>query len=575
MFQQKKIYIQVFLIFLLIANLVACELVEVNRNVTASSQEILNKMSLEEKMGQMIIGGFVGTKANGDAKRLIKEAKIGSMVLFANETNIIDPVQTGKLTNELQKIADETDARIPLFIATDQEGGSVTRLKKGVTDLPGNMALGATRNVKQAFEAGRILAKELRAVGIQMNLAPDVDVNNNAKNPVIGVRSFGENPQLVAEMSAQMVKGMQSQQIMATAKHFPGHGDTVMDSHFGLPIVNKTIQALEKMELIPFRKVVEGKVDAIMTAHIDLPLLNGATRKPATLSKPVLTDLLRKQMKFDGLIITDSLVMKGVAKSQDEIPQKAVESIQAGADIVLMTPEVAIAQQLDVHKALVKAVEEEKIDKKQVDQSVFRIIEAKKKYQLFENNQVDINKIAEKVKTDDNQTIAQQMANQSITLVKNNQILPLKTQMRQKIGVISSKSMLKYVQKYSPSAKEMVIKQKPSKKQIQQAVVFAKQKKLVVLTTENANLHKEQLQLIQQLQRINIPIVVIGLGMPYELQKFPKVSGYIAAYGQKDTTLQAAVEVIFGKQVPKGKLPVSIPSMYKYGHGLTYKKQVK
>ena len=282
----------------------------------------LKRMTLEEKVGQMMMVGFYGSDPTSDIRRLIEESHAGSVILFAYSDNIQTPDQTARLNNGLQAIASGTRLGIPLIIATDQEGGVVARMTEGATELPGNMALGAGRDPEGSYRAAQLTAKELRAVGIQMNLAPVLDVNVNPENPVIGVRSYGESPRLVSKLGAAAIRGSQKNGVIATAKHFPGHGDTDVDSHLGLPVIDKSRAELEKTEFVPFRRAIREGIDAIMTAHIHIPALDDTPELPATLSKPILTGLLRKEMGFQGLIITDSMTMSGVADYFGGVPKR-------------------------------------------------------------------------------------------------------------------------------------------------------------------------------------------------------------------------------------------------------------
>lgn len=539
-----------------------------------SVEATLKKMTLEEKVGQMIMGGFNGAQPNEDVKRLIQEGYFGSIILFAYNDNVKDPVQTAQLTNGLQKMALETRHGLPLLIATDQEGGVVARLTTGATELPGNMALGATRDLELADQAGAITAKELRAVGIQMNLAPDLDVNVNPANPVIGVRSYAEKPELVAKMGQKAIQAMQKNRVVATAKHFPGHGDTNVDSHLGLPVIHKSKEELERVELVPFRKAIASGVDAIMTAHISVPALDPTPELPATLSKPILTGLLREQMGYRGIIITDSMTMAGVANYFGGVPKAAVKAVDAGADIILLTPALTTEEQLDVHKAIVEAVKEGTILEKRIDQSVRRILAVKAKYKLHEHRFVDVDEVPAKVGTAEHRKKAQIMAQKSVTLVQNDGLLPLRLDPTQSLGIISQISLIEEAKKHHVDVEEMHIAPlNPTDAQIEQAVAMAEKKDVLIVGTYSASLYPQQVKLVRELSKLNKPMVVIGLRNPYDLKEFTDVSAYLNTYGFRSVSLQAAMDVVFGSQSPQGKLPVTIPGLYDYGHGLTYSQK--
>ena len=292
---------------------------------------MIAEMTIEEKVGQLIMVGFEGTQANEAIETHIRKRFVGGIVLFSR--NIQSPQQTAELTNELQRLAEATARQIPLFIGIDQEGGWVIRLKEGATVLPGNMALGATNSTELAERAGEITAVELAAVGVNLNFAPVMDVNNNPDNPVIGRRSFGESPELVSRLGIPYIRGLQRNGVLATAKHFPGHGDTTVDSHFELPTVSHDLERIHALELQPFRAAIDADVAAIMTAHIIYPAFDAA--RPATLSPTILTDLLRKELGFDGLLITDDMEMKAI-DDRYRSGEAAVMAVEAGADIVMV-----------------------------------------------------------------------------------------------------------------------------------------------------------------------------------------------------------------------------------------------
>ncbi len=546
--------------------------VQGKRGTKLDPNRLLAQMTLEEKVGQMMMVGFYGNQPTDEIERLIKEGNAGSVILFAYSDNVQTPQQTARLNNGLQRLASETRLGLPLLIATDQEGGVVARLTTGATELPGNMALGATRKMALASKAARLTGDELRAVGINMNLAPTLDVNVNPENPVIGVRSYGEDQRLVAEMGAVTIKGLQKN-VVATAKHFPGHGDTNVDSHLGLPIIDKSRQELEQVELPPFKRAIDAGVDAIMTAHIHVPALDATPNLPATLSKPILTDLLRKEMGYQGIIITDAMTMAGVADYFGGVSQAAVKAVDAGADIILLTPELTTEQQLEVYQDVLAAVRSGEISEKRINQSVKRILEVKLKYRLFQEREVDVKKVAKRVGTRKNKKQALEIARSSITLVQNKGgLLPLRKRSSEKIGVISHYSLQEFIQPYHKRTTEYVYDHvQPSDQQIEEAVSMARSKDVLIVGTYSSSLYPQQKKLVQELQALGKPMVVIALRNPYDLVDFPEVDAYLATYGFRTVSLQAAVETVFGVNSPRGRLPVTIPDLYPIGHGLSYR----
>ncbi len=389
----------------------------------------INQMTLREKVGQMFVpyayGASAGTTAPADARanralygvdnaeQLIDKYRPGGIIYFSWSNTVNNPPQIAGLSNGIQRAAMGQPGSIPMLISADQEQGVVVRVDEPATQFPGAMALGATRNTESARTAAVITGRELRAIGINQDFAPVADVNVNARNPVIGVRSFGFNPSLVSGMVAAQVQGyQQGANISATAKHFPGHGDTAVDSHYGLPVINHSRSKLERVDLPPFRAAIGSGVDAIMSAHIVVPALDGSGR-PATLSRPILTGLLRNEMGYDGLIVTDALTMEGVRQQfgDEHVP---VEAIKAGADMMLMPPRMDVA-----YDAVLKAVRGGEISEQRINESVYRILEVKQRRGLFENPYVNEDAVDSTVGTPQNRAAAGAITDKTVTLVKN------------------------------------------------------------------------------------------------------------------------------------------------------------
>ena len=328
-------------------------------------------MTLKEKIGQLFMMGFAGRAPSKAILRLIREFHIGGVILF--ERNLESPAQAAKLRNALQA----PSQKMPLMIAIDQEGGRVSRLPKGFTVFPGSAQLAAGRSTEQIYRAAEITAKELRAVGINMNLAPVLDVNTNPENPVIGDRAFGASPALVCTMGLAVIAGLQDNHVIACGKHFPGHGDTSADSHKELPVVPHDLQRLREIELRPFAHAIQNGLASIMTAHVRYPALDPG--EPATLSRRILTDLLRAKMGFRGVVITDDLEMKAIADSYG-LGEAAVKAIEAGCDLVLICRNEE--GQLLALDAVAQAVKEGRITEARIDQSILRILQVKEKFIL-------------------------------------------------------------------------------------------------------------------------------------------------------------------------------------------------
>ncbi len=333
----------------------------------------IETMTLDQKIGQMVVVGIEGTVVNEHIRELIEDYHVGGVILY--KQNISDTDQAISLLNSVKEI--NSDNTIPLFLSVDEEGGRVTRMPNEFTRLPTNEKIGRINNEDFSHGIGQILGKELKAFGFNMDFAPVLDVNNNPNNPVIGDRSFGSIPELVSKLAIPTMKGIRSQQVVPVVKHFPGHGDTSVDSHKELPVVNKNMEELQSFELIPFKEALENGAEVVMIAHILLPQID--TKYPASMSKSVITDLLRGSMKFDGVVITDDMTMGAILKNYD-ISEAAVQSVSAGSDIILVAHD--FDTEVKVIQALKKSVEDGRIPEKMIDQSVYRILKLKKQYFL-------------------------------------------------------------------------------------------------------------------------------------------------------------------------------------------------
>ena len=511
--------------------------------------QLIPQMSIEQKVGQLIVVGFEGTRVNADIKSNISQHCVGGVTLFAR--NIQSPRQVARLTYDLQKLTRETELRIPLFIATDQEGGWVARLKTGATVFPGNMALGAARSTELAEQAGRISAIELAAVGINLNFAPVMDVNNNPRNPVIDRRSFGESPDLVSRLGTAYIKGLQQNDVLATAKHFPGHGDTTIDSHTDLPTVGHKVERIQAIELKPFRAAIKSEVGAIMTAHIVYSAFD--SDRPATLSQPILTNLLRGELGFEGLIITDDMEMKAIDKRYRS-GEAAVMAIEAGADMVLSL--WTYQNQVKVCNALVSAVKSGRISEERIDQSVDRILKYKEAFAVFDWENATRSIAIELVGSEAHRRTAATIAEQAITIVQNQPgILPLSADVSPL--VISSSPLLYNLLRvrYANSSSARIPAEPNIEAVLPELALQADTASVVVAGITN---HR-QAELIHQFgTKTETLIVVATLGSPYSLQRCPNVSASLAVYDAHYESVLAAVKVIAGESGAAGKLPIRL-----------------
>ncbi|MFC1669125.1 beta-N-acetylhexosaminidase [Spirochaetota bacterium] len=379
--KKHKIYLPVIIICILIQS---CKVKRMNKE----ANEIIGKMTLEQKIGQMIVIGIPGKSMNKRTLGMIKKIKPGGVILFG--FNIKSEKQLKDYIGHIQE-ASMMYTGLPLFVSIDQEGGRVKRITDGVTQFPGNMAAGVVNEPSLVYKWGRILGMELRKIGVNMNFAPVLDVNNNPHNPVINSRSFGSNERIVSKLGRKYIKGIQESFCIAVGKHFPGHGDTNKDSHKTLPVINFKLNRLKRIEFPPFIEAIDEGCEGIMTAHISFPRIL-KNNVPATISEYFLSDVLRKEMNFKGLVITDAMEMKAISRKMD-IGIASVKSIKAGADIVLLTSYGGNAKK--IYAAIRDAVQKGEIPVKRIDESLKRLIEIKVRYKIaeYKKGKISIGKV--------------------------------------------------------------------------------------------------------------------------------------------------------------------------------------
>lgn len=542
-------------------------------------EHLLASMTLEEKVGQVFMLGIVGTEAEEETLALIRDLHLGGVILFTRNTQT--PAQVRSLAARLQDEARRQPNGVPLFVSIDQEGGMVDRIATGVTLLPGNMALGASGDAGLARSAGGLLGRELAAMGVNMDLAPVVDVNSNPANPVIGVRSFGSSQEQVARLGSAMIEGLQASGVSAVAKHFPGHGDTSVDSHVDLPVVHHGRARLEQVELVPFRAAMAAGVDAIMTAHVFLPALEPARDVPATLSPAVLTRLLRDELGFKGgLVLTDALDMAAI-KDRVGVVQGAVEAFRAGSDMLLIAGIQAddLAVRRDAYQALLSAVRSRYISETRLDASVRRVLETKLRRGLIEA--VTAMPGLDAVGSRQHAQVAAEVAARAITLVRDeSKMLPLGPQQRLLVVRPTSPrssdaeeqtdtgALGKAVRAVAPSARELVLSVQPTASEVERAAREARTAERVIVASYDAWRWPRQQALIRALLNSGTPTLVVGMRTPYDLLALPEISTYLAAYGDRPVAIQAAVDALFGRAPTPGRLPVELAGLYPLGHGL-------
>lgn len=547
----------------------------------------IDRMSLEEKVGQMFMTYAYGTDADGADQRnqteygvdnhrqLIERYHLGGIIYFAWSGNVQNPRQIAGLSNGVQRAATSSGAEIPALISTDQEQGLVVRITEPATQFPGNMALGAARDPRLAKTAAEVTGEELRAMGINQNFAPVADVNVNPENPVIGVRSFSSNPDLVSSLTEAQVRGYQGD-VASTAKHFPGHGDTNVDSHTGLPEIDHTRAELDSIDLPPFAAAIGADVESIMTAHIVVPALDDSGR-PATLSRPILTDLLRREMDFDGVVVTDALDMQGVREmfGDDRVP---VEAIKAGADIMLMPPEFDLA-----YRSVLEAVRSGEISERRIEQSVYRILRLKERLGLFKQPFVKEHKVDRVVGNRRHLSTAEEVTERTVTLVENDaDVLPLEAGTLDEAlvtgwGVTTTATLASEARSRGLAAEVVETGAAPSDEAIARARAGAERNDLVIVVTNRAWSSPGQQRLVAELVASGKPVIVAAVRDPYDVAHLPSADTFVATYSYAGVSIRALAKTLFGEVNPSGRLPVDIPAagdpgtiLYPFGHGLRY-----
>ena len=523
-------------------------------------------MTMEQKVGQLIVVYFDGTSLSPDLESMITEYHIGGIIIFPH--NLSTLTDLAALISDAQQAAVASEPHVPLLVAADQEGWPIWRLPPGATVFPSNMALGATYSTDDAVLMASVMATEMKALGINMNLAPVLDVNSNPDNPIIGIRSLGSSPDLVSRLGLALIETYQSQGIVATAKHFPGHGDTSMDSHLDLPLVDHDLERLEAVELPPFEAAISAGVDCIMTAHVQVPALDPHPGRPATLSPEILQRLLREQMGFQGLIATDSLGMKALTNQYD-LSTATVMAFQAGADLLLFgyDPGYPPWAQRAAYDRLLDQVKQGTIPSSRLDASVRRILQVKATRGLLDWRSEEAEADLDTVGSPEHQAAARQVALDSITLVRDAEdLLPLTPETS--LLVIYPTGAAGFGQailEHAPQATLLEVSETPTSRDFVQATTLCDSVNLVIIGTRNVTQYPEQAQLVEAVRRER-PVIAVALDSPYDLMSYPEVSTYLATYGRAAVSMAALAEVLFGLEVPRGRLPVELPALYPAGH---------
>jgi beta-N-acetylhexosaminidase len=554
-----------------------------DRGVQKSVNRWMKSLSLREKVAQLVMIPFAGHSISTRTREyrkfihLVRDVRVGGLILVnvaqGRLVQRAEPHELASFVNRMQRMS-----RLPLLVSGDLERGASMRVND-TTVFPHAMAFAAAGDPALTRYEGEVTAREARALGIQWIFYPDADVNNNPDNPIINIRSFGENPQVVSRNVEAFIEGAEADRrirVLTTVKHFPGHGDTAIDSHLGLATIAADRQRLAAVELVPFRAAIAKGVDAVMTAHISVPALD-AGDVPATLSSAILTKLLRDELGFHGLIVTDAMDMGAIVNGFGGT-EASVRAIEAGADVVLMPMDAEATV-----NAIVAAVHRGRISQKRIEQSVARVLAAKIKVGLDRNRLVDLEAIDDVVNSPEANERAQEVADRAVTLIRNDPPqIPLRTPDKACFLLLAegrySNEGLAFAQeihKRSPNA--LVLTLDPSLPDAAMDVAttragFCDSTVVAAFVSVAARgsmaLAAGFSKLLDTLIASGKPVTLIALGNPYLLRTFPKVAAYLTTFSTVPPSEIAAVKALFGEMSISGHLPIAIPDLAKYGDGI-------
>jgi beta-N-acetylhexosaminidase len=529
----------------------------------ATTADVVAGMSLERKVGQLMSVAFHGTTITSSLEAMVRDRGVGGVILYSE--NFTDASSLAKLVADLDRIAREAKS-LPLFFEIDQEGGPVIRINKGATILPGQMALAATADPERSVRtAASISAAELRALGVNWNFSPVADVNDEPTNPIISNRSFSSDPARVSLLVTAAVQTYAAAGFFCCAKHFPGHGSTTTDSHTGLPKIDADRATLDRIELPPFRAAIAAGVPAIMSAHIVVPALDATPELPVTLSKAVMTDLVRNTLGFDGLVVTDDLEM-GALKNIGEAAA-GLRAVQAGADYLLFRFDESA--QLEGHRLIADAVRSGSLSSARLEQSVRRIVDAKRRFGILDGRRDQSTPdLAANART------ALELARGATTLLRNRGVLPLRGRI---LAVSPTNADITFFEGQPTLGSVVAAKRAdavseslplhPSASEIDRVVRASRAADVVVVGTTNLFAYPEQVELVKSLAKEK-PVAVVALRGPYDILSVPEVPAYLCAYDSREPSLIAAAEVLLGERKPSGSLPAVVPGVFSIGAGM-------
>lgn len=537
---------------------------------------LLQAMTLQEKIGQLFVSPAYGRFTNNKdpqylrLKRLIENYHLGGIIFMQG-----DVYGQAMLTNKLQD-----HSKIPLWIAQDMEFGAAMRIS-GTTRITPAMGVAATADASNAYLKGKITAREAKAMGVNQIFAPVLDVNNNPENPVINVRSFSADPDMVSFFGQYMIDGIESEGVMATAKHFPGHGDTDVDSHLALPVIYHNFSRIDSLELRPFRETINNGLRSVMSAHIAYPNISRNGDLPGTMDESILNDILIDSLGFQGLIVTDGLEMKGIADNYS--PGKAViYALKAGVDMMLISPdEMAAINELEL------AVQRGELSEERIDRSVRKVLQLKKEHGAFEKPKVELQNLSRSINTPVYQNIADRIARNSVTILKDSKdIFPIREVDHLNILAVSladdesgstGSSFARELRKYHGNVDFHVLDRRTSLEEKNKILNAADKADLILIgsfiivrSNQPIQVQPEQLQLLRQIISRPVPSALIAFGNPYVVRDLPSADAHVMAWSSNSNQVRQTVPALFGASEVAGKLPINIPGMYAIGDGMEF-----
>lgn len=514
-------------------------------------------MDIREMIGQHLVAGFEGKTVPDAFKRAVKTHRIGNVILFVH--NVESKEQLKALCAEIQDVV-MGELGVPAFITIDQEGGVVSRLKDDCAVVPGAMAVASTGRAEYAYAAGLITGRELHALGVNFDLAPVFDINSNPDNPAIGVRSYGDTPEKAAPYALRMVKGLQDAGVLACAKHFPGHGDTAVDSHMGLPVVNKTKEELEKIELRPFQQAIDEGIAGVMSTHILFPKIEKGD-VPATMSRRIMTGLLKEEMGFQGLVLSDCMMM-GAIKDNYGTVKGMVRALEAGVDLIFASHSIDLSR--EAAEEMLKAVQAGGISEEELRQSTEKILSFKKKLAPPREDEFALVGSAEHRA----QVEAMYAASLAGVRLPENGLpalgeKPLFISCSPFVTTLASNPLLDQISfagdmqaRFGGDAVTMPID--PTADEVSAIAERMPGHTAIVVGTYNGHIKKGQLAVVKAASRTGLPVIAVALRNPYDLKDLPENACGIAAYAYSRPVLDAVKKVLAGENELTGRLPVAL-----------------